>query len=272
MKMSHHLITFSISLCWVCSAYSAAIVPVSYDFGSGVGQDDIASSGFSTHTEPTTDVTFSDQPNAIRVENPSTVNGSVDLGMLHQTFTGMGPGETNDFRISTEFNSEGGVPFVQRVGIHLFSDSAASRPDRSGIAAFVQASSGNSQTLILSNRGMDPGLEIVQSAPFSGDFYDTSSNPTQLQVDGYFGTYAGGNNLRLYFTVINGSDSESIFADFNTTSFPVAETGFGVSVNGDDTSIFDIGSFELEAIPEPSTLMLVGFTFLGLMVRQRRKR
>ncbi len=145
----------------------AAVMPVSYDFGTDPGKTTYEDAGFSSDSEAALGIT--DQANSVRFDRDGSVeNHQIRTGVITQTFDGLGNGARNNFTITAEFQLNSPVHGRGRPGsIILFGNSSNMTDLNSGglMVNILRAQIGTSvgdQEITVSN-GLAPadGTELV---------------------------------------------------------------------------------------------------------------
>ena len=251
----------------------AAVMPVSYDFGSGTGQTTFGDAGFTAGTE--SGMTISNEADSVRFDS----NASNRTGGITRTFTGLGENERNDFTITSQITLdrwEWWVGTTSPFGIALFSnDTSAGDLDSTGLTVRLRGSSGPDQRLQISE-GINGSSLAETSWTDEHDQLDTDF--VELNVDVSF---SGTNDMLVEATLTRlqegrdpgGSAGDSItvshFFEDNAGDFMDGDY-FGFAARLNDSSTTHLNTFAV--IPEPGTLMLVGIALAGLLVFRRRRK
>jgi hypothetical protein len=219
----------------------AGIVPAyNYDFGSGAGQDTIASAGLTTYIQSGSANSVTDEADGIGLNN-LVESGSDSAAGFYRAFTGLGPGLTDDFVITMTFTLPVEVFSEPDIGIHLFGDTSSSAYWNTGIYAYADKDRHNHpQSRIGIRQGGLTG-SILQSGTIAKDV-DTAGFTTTIKVAGTYGTY-GTDNLQLVLTVSADGATNTVTATVDTTGYSATQTGFGVSMLSDNNNQFLVDTF-----------------------------
>ncbi|MEX2382664.1 MAG: PEP-CTERM sorting domain-containing protein [Opitutales bacterium] len=231
----------------------ASVIPMSWDFGSDTGKDDL--------TDFTVTGTSSLQADAARLSRSSTSFGTIQA--LTQ-FTDLGSGANKNFEIQSVFTPVQSLwsQDFERVGLVGLASSGTS--DSSGIAAVLHRGSGNSPVLLFRD-GINGGSNTSQA--WTGNFATGETYMASLK-----GTYSGA-NVTLDFTLTDSdSHSQTLSETFTVASRDGQYFGFGARGNATGAGDLQIDYDTFSVIPEPGTLALLGIAGLSLVAFGRRRK
>ncbi len=266
------LLRMSIPVLLMALPGMAAVVPVSFDFGTDTGKITFDDAGFTDASQDT--FTITDQPNSVRFRSPS----NNQTGGITRTFDGLGDDARNDFTITTQFQlgiyQSSVNNFWRPASIFMFADgSSVDDMHGSGIAVILRSNgTGNSDatSLQILSGGMLGDVEDLTA--WTGSLINHPDR-FNLTVDVSF---SGTNDMTVSAALTRLDDDITItashfFADSASTYIGGDHFGFGGRLQMG--SQFD-GRTELESfavIPEPGTLALVGIALGSLLVFRRRR-
>ena len=255
------LLRMSIPVLLMALPGMAAVMHVSYDFGTDPGKTTYEDAGF---TAGGSGLTITDESDHVLMTATSRHRG----GIL-RTFDGLGGSERNNFTITAQYtiadwdldsSSE-----WQAHGILLFAQSPSETDLRNtGLGVHLQwhANDNEDSVAIQTARaiGIGGGDTWAHSAISAGDVM-------QWEVDV---SYSGADDMFVTGTLtrINDGASQTVSSSaLSASSYGGEYFGFGGRYLGPETHLDTFA-----VIPEPGTLMLVGIALGSLLVFRRRRK
>ncbi len=245
-------ITFA-SAIFVPSTLSAASVVFTETFD---GVTIVASSSASqTLTDPTiaSDAVYTGNNGFAVTPSPTPGDGAGTIGL-----TNIGNARGITFFVNLAGFTAGAYEIDY--GLSQFAQTT-DRPDAALFASLslitgLDAMNGVSFDLHVGGGGLQPDTNAGGLAPAGGSTATVTSLSNDILFTGT-GTTTGSFNL------INDGDANSLLA-VTLIRDP------GSTATGTTTSSFTVDTVTIEAVPEPSSALLVGLSFLGLIARRRR--